>query len=124
MLRAVAGHPAARLVNRLPVLMNVDSDPNMGFVLDDNWVGDEDGVPFKNGEQFYYYVAARDLLGREQTVTAAAYGSTALLRAGLSAPQLAAVEQRYGVDPAQIEDVIMGCVMQVGNQSVNVGRSA
>src|SRR3954453_21485177 len=32
--------------------------------------------------------------------------------------------QRNDLDPALVEDVIMGCVMQVGNQSVNVGRSA
>ncbi len=32
-------------------------------------VGDEDGVPFKNGEQFYYYVAARDLLGRDGAIS-------------------------------------------------------
>ena len=31
---------------------------------------------------------------------------------------------RAKADPALVEDVIMGCVMQVGNQSVNVGRSA
>lgn len=61
----VRTNPAARRVNRAPVLMNVDADPNTGFVLDDNWVGDEDGVSFKNGQQFYYYVAARDLLARD-----------------------------------------------------------
>jgi acetyl-CoA C-acetyltransferase len=31
---------------------------------------------------------------------------------------------RTGVDPAQIEDVIMGCVMQAGEQSNNVARNA
>src|SRR6266568_859701 len=28
------------------------------------------------------------------------------------------------VDPALVEDVLMGCVMQVGDQAVNVGRNA
>ena len=32
--------------------------------------------------------------------------------------------ERNDLDPALVEDVIMGCVMQVGNQAVNVGRSA
>src|SRR2546421_485330 len=31
---------------------------------------------------------------------------------------------RAGVDPAQVEDVVFGCVMQTGEQSVNVGRNA
>ena len=44
--------------------------------------------------------------------------------ADLAAEVLKALVDRNGIDPALIEDVIMGCVMQVGNQSVNVGRSA
>jgi acetyl-CoA C-acetyltransferase len=31
---------------------------------------------------------------------------------------------RTGVDPATIEDVVMGCVMQVGEQSTNIARNA
>ena len=31
---------------------------------------------------------------------------------------------RTGVDPAMVEDVIMGCVGQVGEQAINVGRNA
>jgi acetyl-CoA acetyltransferase family protein len=42
----------------------------------------------------------------------------------LSAVALKALVERTGVDPALIEDVIMGCVMQVGEQSINVGRNA
>jgi acetyl-CoA C-acetyltransferase len=37
---------------------------------------------------------------------------------------LDALVARSGVDPAQIEDVIMGCVMQAGEQSTNVARNA
>jgi acetyl-CoA acyltransferase len=44
--------------------------------------------------------------------------------ADLAAETLKALVERNDLDPARIEDVIMGCVMQVGNQSVNVGRSA
>ncbi|HEX3699817.1 MAG TPA: acetyl-CoA C-acetyltransferase [Phenylobacterium sp.] len=31
---------------------------------------------------------------------------------------------RTGVDPASVEDVVMGCVMQVGEQATNVARNA
>jgi acetyl-CoA acyltransferase len=44
--------------------------------------------------------------------------------ADLAAETLKALAERNDLDPALVEDVIMGCVMQVGNQSVNVGRSA
>ncbi len=42
----------------------------------------------------------------------------------LSAHVLKALAERNGVDPAVIEDVVWGCVMQVGEQAVNVGRNA
>jgi len=42
----------------------------------------------------------------------------------LAAETLCALTDRTGVDPAMIDDVIMGCVMQVGEQSVNIARNA
>jgi acetyl-CoA acyltransferase len=42
----------------------------------------------------------------------------------LSAQVLRAIVERNGVDPALVEDVIMGCVMQVGEQGINVARNA
>jgi acetyl-CoA acyltransferase len=42
----------------------------------------------------------------------------------LAAHTLRALVDRNDVDPALVEDVIMGCVMQVGDQSVNIGRNA
>jgi acetyl-CoA acetyltransferase family protein len=42
----------------------------------------------------------------------------------LAAETLRALISRNGLDPALVEDVIMGCVMQVGEQSLNVGRNA
>jgi len=42
----------------------------------------------------------------------------------LAARPLAALVERTGIDPAEVEDVIMGCVSQVGEQGVNVGRNA
>ncbi len=42
----------------------------------------------------------------------------------LAAETLRALVARNDLDPALIEDVIMGCVMQVGEQSLNVARNA
>jgi len=42
----------------------------------------------------------------------------------LAAETLQALVARTGLDPVLIDDVIMGCVMQVGEQAVNVGRNA
>jgi len=42
----------------------------------------------------------------------------------LAALVLEAVVDRNGIDPALIEDVIMGCVMQVGEQGINIARNA
>ena len=44
--------------------------------------------------------------------------------AELGAHVLKALEERNGIDPAIVDDVIMGCVMQVGEQSLNIGRNA
>jgi acetyl-CoA acyltransferase len=42
----------------------------------------------------------------------------------LAAHTLRALVERNDLDPALVEDVIMGCVMQVGDQGINVGRNA
>ncbi|MFI5372546.1 MAG: thiolase family protein [Candidatus Eisenbacteria bacterium] len=42
----------------------------------------------------------------------------------LAAHALSALVERTGIDPAVIDDVIMGCVSQVGEQTMNIGRSA
>jgi acetyl-CoA acyltransferase len=42
----------------------------------------------------------------------------------LAAETLTALAERNSLDPALVEDVIMGCVMQAGSQSINVGRNA
>ncbi len=44
--------------------------------------------------------------------------------ADLAAEVLKALVQRNNLDPALVDDVIMGCVMQVGGQALNVGRNA
>lgn len=42
----------------------------------------------------------------------------------LSAMVLQGLVERTGIDPAVIDDVVWGCVSQVGEQSFNVGRNA
>jgi acetyl-CoA acyltransferase len=42
----------------------------------------------------------------------------------LSAHVLTALAQRTGIDPVTVDDVIWGCVSQVGDQSSNIGRYA
>jgi acetyl-CoA C-acetyltransferase len=44
--------------------------------------------------------------------------------ADLAAQVLNALVDKTGVDPAQIEDVIMGCVGQAGEQAMNIARNA
>jgi acetyl-CoA acyltransferase len=44
--------------------------------------------------------------------------------ADLAAETLTALVERTGIDPGIVDDVVMGCVMQAGAQSVNVGRNA
>ena len=42
----------------------------------------------------------------------------------LAAQPLAALVERTGIDPAIVEDVIMGCTMTVGEQAMNIARNA
>ncbi|MCC5788271.1 MAG: hypothetical protein JJT75_01455 [Opitutales bacterium] len=61
-------------VNELPIITeqefteedvaNLTDDPDNFFVTDDNNRYKDEGVPFNDGDQFYYFVAARDALGR------------------------------------------------------------
>ena len=44
--------------------------------------------------------------------------------ADLAAETLRALVERNDLDPGAVDDVIMGCVMQIGAQGVNVGRNA
>ena len=37
---------------------------------------------------------------------------------------IAAAVQRAGIDPAEVQDVVMGCAMQQGSSGQNIGRTA
>jgi acetyl-CoA acyltransferase len=42
----------------------------------------------------------------------------------LAAETLKALAERNNLDPALVDDVVMGCVMQAGDQALNIGRNA
>jgi acetyl-CoA acetyltransferase family protein len=42
----------------------------------------------------------------------------------LAGETLKALQERTGIDPGLVDDVIMGCVMQVGEQAANIARNA
>jgi acetyl-CoA acyltransferase len=42
----------------------------------------------------------------------------------LAAVTLRAIAERNNLDPALVDDVVMGCVMQAGEQGLNIGRNA
>jgi acetyl-CoA C-acetyltransferase len=44
--------------------------------------------------------------------------------ADMAGEVLSALAERSGIDPAAVEDVILGCVSQVGEQSFHIGRNA
>lgn len=49
-------------------------------------------------------------------------GLSSMHAADLSAVVLAALAERAGIDPEVVDDVVWGCVSQVGDQSSNLGR--
>ncbi|MFC1440532.1 acetyl-CoA C-acyltransferase [Streptacidiphilus sp. N1-10] len=51
-------------------------------------------------------------------------GLAGMHAADLSAVVLGALVERTGIDPAVVDDVVWGCVGQVGDQSSNIGRYA
>jgi acetyl-CoA acetyltransferase family protein len=66
----------------------------------------------------YIVEAVRSPIGRRN-------GSLSDIRADeLAAQVLNGLLDRVGLDPGEIEDVQMGCVTQVGEQALNVGRGA
>jgi acetyl-CoA acyltransferase len=69
-------------------------------------------------EAAYIVDAVRSPIGRRE-------GSLSEIRADeLAAQVLNGLVDRLDVDPGEVEDVQMGCVTQVGEQALNVGRQA
>ncbi|TXD34148.1 thiolase family protein [Lujinxingia vulgaris] len=66
----------------------------------------------------YVYEAVRSPIGRRKG------GLSEVRPDELAAAVLRALVERAGVDAAEIEDVIMGCVTQLGEQGLNIARNA
>src|ERR1700744_1743368 len=66
-----------------------------------------------------YIVQAIRTAGGRRNGKLAAWGP-----AGLAGEVLNALVDRSGIDPAAVEDVVFGCVSQVGEQSFHIGRNA
>jgi acetyl-CoA acyltransferase len=65
------------------------------------------------------------IVGAIRTAVGKRNGSLSGINAiDLSAHVLNALVARTGIDPAAVDDVIWGCVQQIGEQSVNLGRNA
>lgn len=62
--------------------------------------------------------AVRTAVGRRKGALAGVHPAV------LSSAALQAIVKRSGVEPGLIDDVIWGCVMQVGEQSLNIARTA
>lgn len=98
---------AVHRVNALPILKNQDfasatvgdfnADPVTFFAVDDNHRYQPGGEPFRNGEQFYYFVTARDVLGRDGLASAGVL-VTMCDRVPPDAPRRVQVVNHYGFD--------------------------
>src|SRR5215218_741325 len=73
---------------------------------------------YASGVDAYIVDAVRSPIGRRRGTLAALRGDdlAAQVLNGLIAP--------HDLDPAEVEDVQMGCVTQVGEQGWNIGRMA
>lgn len=58
------GAVTARRINEGAVLPIDTADPQQPFIVDDNGAVFGRGLPLRDGDAFYYFIAARDLLGR------------------------------------------------------------
>lgn len=107
---AEQGLNGVKRINRAPALaarvmteaeaVNLVLDPKTAFLNDDNGLSGEAPVPFKDGDQFYYFVAARDLLGRNGMLSPGTL-VTMSDRVPPSAPRRVTVENDYRYEGAE-----------------------
>ncbi len=74
-----SNNPAVKRINKAPILKNREfnaasladfvADRTNYFVVDENRRFSQGGIPFNNGDQFYYFLTARDILGRDGLVS-------------------------------------------------------
>ncbi len=100
--------PDVRRVNEMPILINkvfgtneagnFALDPKTYFVADDNGRYKPGGKAFANGSQFYYFVTARDVLGRDGAASPPGL-ATLCDRVPPEAPRGLQVVNDYSFDP-------------------------
>jgi hypothetical protein len=70
LLAKVGGKPSAKKINRMPILVDAAlASPTTWYAVDDNDGQLPGGTPFVDGEEYYYYVTALDLLARDGEVS-------------------------------------------------------
>ena len=79
LLTLTSNNPSVKRINKAPILKNREftaasladfvADRTNYFVIDDNRRFSPGGQPFNNGDQFYYFLTARDILGRDGLVS-------------------------------------------------------
>lgn len=70
LLDYVANYESAKKVNRMPILVDAAlTTSNTWYAVDDNDGQLPGGTPFVDGEEYYYYVTALDLLARDGEVS-------------------------------------------------------
>ncbi len=94
-------------VNNLPILTdelfnladaaNLTADPKTFYTIDDNNRFEPNGTPFRDGEKFVYFVAAKDLLGRPGQISAGTL-VTVCFTLPPQAPSALKVENHYSWD--------------------------
>lgn len=95
------------------------SDPTW-YIADDNRRYQQGGAPFTNGEQFYYFVTARDLLGRDGFVS---HGALAMAcdRMPPDAPEGVKVENHYTFSNGSSNQILKITWRQASNTNDIVG---
>jgi len=70
LLAKVASESSAKKVNRMPILVDAaTASPTTWYAVDDNDGQSPGGTPFVDGEEYYYYLTALDLLARDGEVS-------------------------------------------------------
>ncbi|MFT5409585.1 MAG: hypothetical protein ACI9NC_002310 [Verrucomicrobiales bacterium] len=94
------GTPQISLINGLPILPPEGGDY---FIHDDNRRFEDGGTPFEEGAQYYYFVTARDVLGRDGMPSAGTL-MTAIGRRRPAPPAGVEVVNHFNRNPAGVSE--------------------
>jgi hypothetical protein len=127
-LKSLVATGNAKKINETPVTVNklhnaatvldFDNDPTW-YIADDNDRYRPGGLGFVNGQEFYYFVTARDLLGRDGVVSAGGL-AMACDRLPPEAPTGVKVENQYTYANGVSNQVLKVVWQQLSNLTDNV----